>query len=247
MCCAYSRSAFLLAAFVIAVPQLSRCAEITSGSDGSLVFVDVNQTVSLNAVLSRLSATEALLAQQQALLAAVIDCTAQGRTFNTTLGICNPVSCNELFKLNPALPSGVYKVGAPAVSTYCEMSAASGGWTLIAMQSNSSDAMTLWTYNSNLWTDNSTYNSTAINPTVNANMKSIHFSTMTFSKIRFVMGNLSSAASSLILNVTSDSASAFFRTGIRVNTTFGRSSWIRMMNVPNTSVWIRSPFVTQKA
>ena len=93
-----------------------------------------------------------------------IDDDCDGDIDDGTIGLgsgCPAESCSALFTQSPTSADGAYWIdpdGNGAVETYCNMSVADGGWTLVAKFTNQ-DTRT-WSSSADAWIDTSTFGST---------------------------------------------------------------------------------------
>jgi hypothetical protein len=93
-----------------------------------------------------------------------IDDNCDGNIDDTSLGddfTCPAESCNSLLTDTPSTPDGSYWIdpdGTGSVETYCNMSLAGGGWTLVAKFSNQDSRN--WANSEINWVNSSTFGST---------------------------------------------------------------------------------------
>jgi hypothetical protein len=99
--------------------------------------------------------------------------------------VSNPgTSCAHIKSVAPSSANGNYWIapaGNPAFEVYCDMTG--GGWTLV-VKVRSGDADT-FRYDSANWTGTGTLNPTSLDPAVDENMKSLAYSQLPVSEIRF--------------------------------------------------------------
>jgi hypothetical protein len=94
-----------------------------------------------------------------------IDDNCDGIIDDASLGddaTCPAESCNDLLAESPSTPDGSYWIdpdGSGSVETYCNMTLAGGGWTLVAKFSNQDSRH--WADSETNWVTDSTFGSTA--------------------------------------------------------------------------------------
>jgi hypothetical protein len=89
--------------------------------------------------------------------------------------LCAATSCAAVYAVLTSPASGLYWIdpqnSGAAYEVYCEMVADGGGWTLVMTASNNSS----YTYSHPVWTDTTTTNTAALDPTADTNVVSPAF------------------------------------------------------------------------
>jgi hypothetical protein len=131
------------------------------------------------------------------------------------------MSCSDIYSTNPAARrSGQYfiAVASSTIPVYCDMLAASGGWTLVAMLASSITDTTwasgaLGTTSTSTWILPDTINPTVTDINANVNMKNLAYSSLPFSTIRFVFGPPSLINTGFTVSAIGASTQALFTGG----------------------------------
>lgn len=143
----------------------------------------------------------------------------------------NPAtSCAGLLAERPGASSGAYWIdpdGAGGFRAWCDMN---GGWTLV-LKVQSSD-QTTFAYNSAEWTATTALNADSLDPSLDANMRSLAYSRLPVSEMRL---DLVTQGNSIIESISGTSARALL-TGSAQSRSTSRTTYLSWLsNVANSS------------